>query len=122
MTYTQALDYIRKSLPAGSKPGLERTQALLSAIGNPQRDLKFVHIAGTNGKGSVASMTASILTSSGYKTGLFTSPAIFEFNDHIRIDGVNISNRRERRVGDHVAGETAGNESDTGRRNKRKTG
>lgn len=90
MTYTEALNFIRKKLPAGSKPGLERTQKLLSLIGNPEKSLRFVHIAGTNGKGSVASMTASVLVSSGYKTGLFTSPAIFEFNDHIRINGVNI--------------------------------
>lgn len=87
MTYSQALEYIHTALPAGSKPGLERTDALLSLMNNPEKSLSFIHLAGTNGKGSIASMTASVLTESGYKTGLFTSPWIFSFNDYMRIDG-----------------------------------
>ena len=56
------------------KPGLERTRALLAALGNPEKALKFVHITGSNGKGSTAAMLASVLTAAGYRTGLFTSP------------------------------------------------
>lgn len=92
MTYSQALEYIHTALPAGSKPGLERTNALLSLMNNPEKSLSFIHLAGTNGKGSIASMTASVLTESGYKTGLFTSPWIFTFNDYMRIDGETVSN------------------------------
>lgn len=91
MTYSQALEYIHTVLPAGSKPGLERTNALLSLMNNPEKSLRFIHLAGTNGKGSIASMTASVLTKAGYKTGLFTSPWIFSFNDYMRIDGEVIS-------------------------------
>lgn len=92
MTYSQALEYIHTALPAGSKPGLERTNALLSLMNNPEKSLRFIHLAGTNGKGSTASMTASVLTEAGYKAGLFTSPWIFSFNDYMRIDGNVISN------------------------------
>ncbi len=74
----------------GSKLGLDRTVRLLKALGNPQDKLKFVHITGTNGKGSTAAMIESVLRHSGYKTGLFTSPAITRFNERIRINGEDI--------------------------------
>lgn len=75
----------------GIKPGLERTLELLEAVGNPYKKLKAIHVAGTNGKGSVCSMIASILMESGYKTALYTSPHIVDFNERIRINGNKIT-------------------------------
>ncbi|MCX7735134.1 MAG: bifunctional folylpolyglutamate synthase/dihydrofolate synthase [Candidatus Kapabacteria bacterium] len=74
----------------GIKPGLDRIQNLLIKINNPQNNFESIHIAGTNGKGSVSSMIASVLTSSGYKVGLYTSPHILKFNERIKIDGEEI--------------------------------
>jgi len=76
----------------GIKPGLEVTEALLEKLGNPQRELKIIHVAGTNGKGSVCAMIESVLRASGLKTGLYTSPHLFHFNERFRINGQNISN------------------------------
>ena len=87
MTAEQAIAYIHSVFWKGSIPGLGRTQTLLSLIGNPEKQLKFVHIAGTNGKGSTAAMTASILRKAGYKTGLYTSPYIYRFNERMQING-----------------------------------
>ncbi|MDR1821669.1 MAG: bifunctional folylpolyglutamate synthase/dihydrofolate synthase, partial [Oscillospiraceae bacterium] len=70
-TIDEALSYISGAAFYGSKLGLDRTAELLSKLGNPQKDLPFIHVAGTNGKGSVCSMLESILTEAGYKTGLF---------------------------------------------------
>lgn len=72
------------------KPGLERITALMEALGNPHENLKFVHVAGTNGKGSTSAMVSSIARESGYKTGLFTSPYIVAFEERIQIDGAPI--------------------------------
>jgi len=91
MDYDQALDYIHHVAWRGSKLGLSRTSELLVRIGNPQRSLKFVHVAGTNGKGSIAAMLSNILTKTGYKTGLYISPFINRFNERMQIDGVPIS-------------------------------
>ena len=91
MTAEQAVEYIHSITWMGSKPGLERTQLLLEAMGNPQDSLKFIHIAGTNGKGSTAAMSASILQKAGYKVGLFTSPCLYKFNERIQINGEPIS-------------------------------
>ena len=77
MTAEQAVAWIHSVDWKGSMPGLERTQTLLKKMGDPQKQLKFIHIAGTNGKGSTAAMTASILRKAGYKVGLFTSPCIY---------------------------------------------
>jgi len=76
----------------GIKPGLEVTQALLEELGNPHRGLKVIHVAGTNGKGSVCAMMESVLRASGFKTGLYTSPHLFRFNERFRINGQEISN------------------------------
>jgi len=81
-----SLNYIHGLYRKGTKPGLDRIGLLLSMLGDPHKKLKFIHVAGTNGKGSTASMTASILTKSGYKTGLFTSPYIYRFNERIQVD------------------------------------
>ena len=77
----------------GIKVGLENIKSLLSFLGNPEKRLTCIHIAGTNGKGSTAAMIASILTASGYKTGLYTSPHLIDFPERIRIDGESISRR-----------------------------
>ena len=74
MTYDNALEYIHSFLKFGSKPGLERIEALLEKLGNPQKNLRIVHVAGTNGKGSVSTMLSNIFRAEGKKTGLFTSP------------------------------------------------
>lgn len=70
--------------------GLERVQAVLEILGNPQKNLKFIHVAGTNGKGSVCAMLSSILSASGLKIGLFTSPHVFEYTERIKINDVEI--------------------------------
>lgn len=91
MTAQQAIEYIHSVCWKGSVPGLSRTQKLLELMGDPHKQLKYVHIAGTNGKGSTAAMTASILRKAGYKTGLYTSPYIYRFNERMQIDGEQIS-------------------------------
>lgn len=91
MNVNEAIAYIHSNYWTGSIPGLERTQELLAAMGNPEKDLKFVHIAGTNGKGSTASMTASILQKAGYRVGLYTSPYIYRFHERMQVNGVEIS-------------------------------
>ena len=91
MTPEEALTYIHSVCWKGSIPGLGRTQELLQKMGNPQNQLQFVHIAGTNGKGSTAAMTASILRKAGYRTGLYTSPYIFRFHERMQVDGQCIS-------------------------------
>ena len=91
MTVNEAIEYIHSNFWKGSVPGLGRTQELVRRIGNPEKKLKFVHIAGTNGKGSTAAMTASILRKAGYRTGLYTSPYIYRFHERMQIDGEQIS-------------------------------
>lgn len=92
MDYQEALNYIDGVAWFGSKPGLSRVTELLRALGDPQDRLKFVHIAGTNGKGSCAAMLASVLKAAGYKTGLFTSPYLYRFNERMQINGEEIGN------------------------------
>ena len=90
MDYKEALAYINAVEFYGSKPGLSRVGELLEKLGNPQRDLKFIHIAGTNGKGSCAAMLASVFKAAGYKTGLYTSPYLYRFNERMQINGKQI--------------------------------
>ena len=90
MDYKEALAYLDSIEYFGSKPGLERITAMLEKLGNPQQGMKFVHIAGTNGKGSCAAMTASVLKAAGYKTGLYTSPYLYRFNERMQINGKEI--------------------------------
>lgn len=86
MNYRQALEYIHSQKRFGPKPGLERIQKLLCLLGNPQERLRFVHVAGTNGKGSTTVMTASVLQEAGYKTGVFISPYVLDFRERIQVD------------------------------------
>ena len=90
MNYNQALQYIHSISWTFTKPGLERIGELCQRLGNPQNDLKFVHVVGTNGKGSFCAMLASVLGHASYKVGLFTSPYIKEFTERIRVNGENI--------------------------------
>lgn len=91
MTVQEALSYIHSIQWKGSVPGLSRTQELLRRMGNPQKKLKFIHIAGTNGKGSTAAMLSSILREAGCRTGLYTSPYITCFHERMQINGEMIS-------------------------------
>lgn len=87
MTCEQAIEYLYSRLKFGSIPGLERIEALCNLVGNPQDKLRFVHVGGTNGKGSTCSMIAGMFHNAGYKTGLFTSPYVIDFRERIQIDG-----------------------------------
>ena len=87
MTVDEALSYIHSVSWMGTVPGLSRTQELLRRLGNPEKKTKYVHIAGTNGKGSTAAMTASILQQAGYKVGLYTSPYINCFHERMQVNG-----------------------------------
>jgi len=90
MDYKEALAYIHGVEFFGSKPGLTRIGELLEKLGNPQKGMRFIHIAGTNGKGSCAAMTASVLKAAGYRTGLYTSPYLYRFNERMQINGKEI--------------------------------
>ena len=90
MTDMQAVELIHQRAWVGQKPGLERIRRLLGKLGNPQNQLKFVHIAGSNGKGSTAAMLSSVLTAAGLKTGLYTSPHLWRFHERFQADGLPI--------------------------------
>ena len=87
MTYDEALGFIHGATRVGARDGFARMERILEIIGNPHHKLKFVHVAGTNGKGSTATMTANILTRAGYKTGLFVSPYVVDFRERIQLNG-----------------------------------
>ena len=90
MTIEETMAYIHATEWQGSRPGLSRIEALCHALGDPQKKLRTIHIAGTNGKGSTSAMLASILRAEGYRIALFTSPYIYKFGERIQIDGVTI--------------------------------
>ena len=92
MTYNEALEYIHSVSWTFCKPGLERIGELCEKLGNPQKDMKFVHVAGTNGKGSFCSMLSSTLMESGLCVGLYTSPYIRFFNERMCVNGEPIAN------------------------------
>ncbi len=102
MTYEEALEYIHGISWTFCKPGLDRIRELCSGLGNPEKCLKFVHIAGTNGKGSTASMLSSVLTSAGYKVGLFTSPYIYRFNERMKVAGRDIPDDMLAKITEYV--------------------
>ena len=94
MNYSETLEFLFTSMPSfqrvggdAYKPGLERIATFCQHLGNPQRNYYTIHVAGTNGKGSVSHMLASILREAGYRTGLFTSPHLTDFRERIRVDG-----------------------------------
>lgn len=107
MNYAQTIEYLFTTTPSfqqvgadAYKPGLERILSFCHHLGDPQKNYKTIHVAGTNGKGSVSHMLASVLQHSGYRVGLFTSPHLRDFRERMRVDGKMIS---ERRVVDFVA-------------------
>lgn len=91
MRIQDTLEYIHNVKWQASKPGLSRTRVLLGALGNPEKQLRFVHVAGTNGKGSTCACVASVLQKAGYTVGLYTSPYIMRFNERIQVNGRQIS-------------------------------
>jgi len=98
LTYQEAIDYLMQRLPMFSRVGekavnygLQKITALCEALGNPQQNKKFIHIAGTNGKGSTSHILAATLQEAGYKTGLYTSPHLVDIRERIRINGTPIS-------------------------------
>lgn len=90
MNYEDSVKYIHSLLKFGMNLGLRRISALLKELGNPQEKLEFIHVAGTNGKGTTSTMLSSILCAAGKKTGLFTSPYVFDFCERIQINNKNI--------------------------------
>ncbi len=94
--------YIHATEWQGSRPGLERITELCRALGNPQRGLRCIHVAGTNGKGSTSAMLSSVLRAAGYRTALFTSPYIYRFGERMQIDGEPISDEALCRVMEEV--------------------
>ncbi len=90
-TYEEALDWIHARLKLGIKPGLKRMEWMMAKLANPERELKAVHIGGTNGKGSTVTFLRSILQAGGYTVGTFTSPYIEQFNERISVNGKPIS-------------------------------
>src|SRR5512145_2286643 len=100
MTYSATLAYIMEQLPMfqrigrqAYRPGLENTIQLDAYFGHPHKKFKTIHIAGTNGKGSVSHMLASVLQQAGYKTGLYTSPHLVDFRERIKVNGNMISKK-----------------------------
>ena len=98
MTYRETLDYLYQQLPmfqrvgaAGFKKGLGNTEALMAALGQPERQFRSVHVAGTNGKGSSSSLLAAVLQAAGYQVGLYTSPHLREFTERIRLNGAELA-------------------------------
>lgn len=87
MTYEEAVNYIESQAIYGLKPGFERMNGLMDRLGHPEKGLTYIHVAGTNGKGSVSTETANILQAAGLHVGLFTSPYVLEFRERIRFDG-----------------------------------
>ncbi|MEG6565564.1 folylpolyglutamate synthase/dihydrofolate synthase family protein [Thermoanaerobacterium saccharolyticum] len=90
MNYSDAIEYIHNTNKFGIKLGLENIRCLLERMGNPQKSLKFIHVAGTNGKGSTCAFINSILINAGFKVGLYTSPYLEEFEERMRINNKNI--------------------------------
>lgn len=91
MFYREALDFIRNIERAGSDYGIERMREFLLLLGEPDRKLKIVHVAGTNGKGSVCAFLTSVLVAAGYKTGTYNSPSVLDYNERFLIDGKPLS-------------------------------
>ncbi|MDR2909197.1 MAG: bifunctional folylpolyglutamate synthase/dihydrofolate synthase [Oscillospiraceae bacterium] len=91
MTFEQSVNFIHGIARFGSKPGLRRIRRLLELLGNPQRELAFIHVAGTNGKGSTCAMLEAALREGGYKTGLYISPYVTDFRERIQLSGSMIS-------------------------------
>ncbi len=102
MTKEEAIAYIEGSGWSKTRLGLSRTRELLGKLGDPQKELKFIHVTGSNGKGSTCAMLDAVLRRAGYRTGLYTSPYLQEFCERIRVDGENIPGDDLARVTERV--------------------
>ena len=102
MTGQEAVELIRQEAWTGRKPGLSRTRELLKRVGNPHQKLKYVHITGTNGKGSTAAMVASVLDQAGLTVGLYTSPHLWRFHERFQVNGVPIPDDTLGRIAERV--------------------
>lgn len=102
MNYDQAIEYIHGTSKFGVKLGLENVKTLLDLMGNPHKNLRYVHVAGTNGKGSTVAFIGSILVESGYRVGIYTSPFIQRFTERIRINNDEISKEDLARIASFV--------------------
>ena len=102
MTGQEAVERIHQEAWIGREPGLSRITKLLSMVGDPHKALKFVHITGTNGKGSTAAMTASILAAAGLRVGLYTSPHLWRFHERFQVSGQPIPDEALGRIGERV--------------------
>ena len=98
MNYAETLDWMFNQLPmyqtqgaSAYKKDLTNTILLANCLGNPEKNLKFIHVAGTNGKGSTSHLLASVLQEAGYKVGLYTSPHLKDFRERIKINGADIA-------------------------------
>lgn len=98
MDYKEALEFIQSTKTFGSKLGLERIEQLVDRLGNPEKKLQIIHVAGTNGKGSTIAFMSSVLCQAGYKVGIYTSPGLYNFNDRIRINQKEIDDESVGRI------------------------
>ena len=102
MTVEQAIQYIHSNKWHNKRPGLDRIRALLAAMGDPQKSVRCIHVAGTNGKGSVCAMLDAILRAAGYRVGLFTSPYIRRFHERMQADGKQIDDKMLAEITDYI--------------------
>ena len=105
-TYEEVLDTIEHQRRFGRHPGVEVSGQMLHLLGDPQEGMPFIHIAGTNGKGSVAAFLCAMLQQAGLKTGMFTSPHLVAFEERIRVDGKMIEKADVTRLGNRLLQET----------------
>ena len=108
MTYEEALSFIHQTDWKGSRLGLDRMRELMGLLGNPQERLRFIHVAGTNGKGSTCAMLASVLTAAGYRTGMYISPHLVRVNERISVNGADISDGDLIAAAEQVRGSSSG--------------
>ena len=99
MEYQEIIHTIENKRRFGSLPGVVVSRKLLAAVGDPQNDLAFIHIAGTNGKGSTAAFLREILKEAGIRAGMFTSPHLIDFTERIQVDGRQIPREDAARLG-----------------------
>lgn len=102
MTYAETLDFLQNFARSGIKPGLQRIRTLLDAAGNPQQAVKMIHVAGTNGKGSVCAYLTSILRQAGYRVGRYISPTLYNYRERIQVDDIWISEKDAARLGSQM--------------------